>query len=181
MLTSYSASTSYFLLQCPRECCKPREHTGRWMLPMPRDFRHQPLSIPQCSPRIPHFVLPRLLPFPQPPSLSPLTLAGAWQKHTTSLAVTGSSPSCCCRQRYLLSGGQYAVQHKQGPHQALRSAESRNFRWFLAYSWMCVPHVLILFRYFCLPLWIVGDFSVSLSLLCVVEAVGFTSTRLLGI
>lgn len=43
MLTSYSAST-YFLLQCPQECCKLREHTGPWMLPMPRDFSRQALS-----------------------------------------------------------------------------------------------------------------------------------------
>lgn len=78
-------------------------------------------------------------------------------EHTTSLAVTGSSPSRCCRQRYLLSGGQSAVQHQQGPHQALQRAESRKLRWFLAYSWMCAPHVPILLQYFCLPLWIVGE------------------------
>lgn len=124
---------------------------GHGCSPCPETSAVRPSLLPQCSPRISCFLLPRPLPFPQPSSLSPLTLAEA------SLAVTGSSPSCCCRQRYLFSGGRYTVRHKQEPHQAQRRAESRKFRWLLVYSWMCAPHIPVLLQYFCLPFWIVGE------------------------
>lgn len=157
LLTSYSASTSYFLLHCPQECRKLREHTGPWMLPMPRDCSRQPLSPSPVQPSDSVLSVAKAASLPSTTLTLTFDPGRSMAEHTTSLAVTGSSPSCCCRQRYLLSGGQSAVQHKQGPHQALWRAESRKLRWFLAYSWMCAPRVPILLQYFCLPLWIVGE------------------------
>lgn len=126
------------------------------MLPMLRDFSHQPLSPSPVQPSDSVLCVANTAPLPS--TILTLTFdPGRSMGEHTSLAVTGASPSSCCRQRYLLSGGQYAVQHKQGPHQALRRAESRKLRWFLVYSWMCAPHVPVLRQYFFLPLWIVGE------------------------
>lgn len=126
------------------------------------DAPHAQRLGPSAPPSFPIAALESVLSVAKAASLPSTTLTLTFDpgrsmaEHTTSLAVTGSSPSCCCCQRYLLSGGQSAVQHKQGPHQALRRAETRKLRWFLAYSWMCAPHVPVL-QYFCLPLWIMGD------------------------
>lgn len=111
-----------------------------------------PLSFPSaalgfctfcCQGRFPSLNHPHTLTFDPGRSIA---------EHTTSLAVTGQVLLVA-----VASGGQFAVQHKQGPHQALWRAESRKLRWFLAYSWMCAPRVPILLQYFCLPLWIVGE------------------------
>lgn len=127
------------------------------MLPMPRDFGRQPLPPSPVQPSESVLSVAKAASLPSTTLTLTFDPGRSMAEHTTSLAVTGSSPSCCCRQRYLLSGGQSAVQHKQGPHQALRRAETRKLRWFLAYSWMCAPHVPVLLQYFCLPLWIVGE------------------------
>lgn len=118
-----------------------------------------PPSFPSAALRVRTFCCQGRFPSLNHPHSHTLTFdpGRSMAEHTTSLALTGSSPSCCCRQRYLLSGGQSSVQHKQGPHQALRRAETRKLRGFLAYSWMCAPHVPVLLQYFCLPLWIMGE------------------------
>lgn len=138
------------------------------MLPMPGDFSRQSLSFPSAA--LGFHTVPKVAPLPSAILTLTFDPGRSMAEHTTSLAVTGSSPSCCCRQRYLLS----STNRDHTRHYRGQSPESSDGSLFIH---GCVLHTSLFFANISVCLagsW--GNFRVSLYPLCVVEVSGFTNT-----